>query len=120
MRYILTKTVTHKICDDIIDNTDDVKHLIELTHEHELDCSIQLVNCPMYHMVRITDLREDNFTFQVIGPRANLVKTSRYSDIEYLKLNTQSMELIRKNPGVSRWMLLDMSDETTEVSPDDV
>ena len=116
MRYIRIKTVTKRIFDDYIKDVHDIKSIIETLKNHEITCAIRLNSSPLHDVVRIIDTDEDLFSFNVIRNRSCLLKKSLYSEIDYLKVNTEDSVIVRTKPNVSRWSLLDPSNEDIEES----
>lgn len=107
MRYKRYKTAVSKLCDVVIDDNDEIRNLVRAICEKNISCQLCISNeCP-YDDVRIISIQDNDFTWRTMKNRSSLLKTSLYTNIDQIIVNTQAEEIARVQNDPSRWMLLD-------------
>lgn len=109
MRYVKLKKIVSRIVDEVVDDPETVRAIVQLVKDKSLDCIIQLNDNPKMSPARIVDYNDEGFTFLVIHRMSRLRKECKYKDLSYLEVTTQDEILVRTRKGISRWMLLDPS-----------
>lgn len=109
MRYVKFQTTVEKVVDEIVDDYATIKLILSNLKNNELDCALRLSDGPKMTGVRIDRVNDDDFTFRVINARSTLSKKAKFSDVDYLEVNTDAELICRTKPNVSRWTLLDPS-----------
>ena len=111
MRYVKLQTVVSKVVDEIIDDVDTIKSILTILKEQELDCSLRLLDGPRFAGVRVNSLDAESFSFRVVQKQSTLLKSAKYNEIEYLEISVKTEEMCRNKPNVSRWSILDPSND---------
>lgn len=114
MRYVKYKTIISKQIDEDIDDLDVVRQILLALKEKELSCTVRLRAGININNVRILSVDDSKCLLRAVQNRSTLKKTALLSDIEYLELNTQTMEMMYTKPEVTRWMLLDSISENDD------
>lgn len=109
MRYKQFRQHITKVVDQDISDLDQIKSIVRLIKESNLDCSIRISNGPVHEFTRIKSITDESFSFTVIGGTSSLRRTARYEDIESLEVVTDVESMVKFNDKVSRFMLLDPS-----------
>lgn len=107
MHYVKLKTVVSKVVDELIDDLETIKQIMQVIYSRQLDCAITLNSGPKLFPVRIEKMDENEFSFRIIRIHGSLQKSALYTDIQYLEVNSQDSVISRVKPDVTRWMLLD-------------
>lgn len=107
MRYIKFKTIITKTFDDIVIDVQDIKAILAILTDKDLDCCLKLKKGPRMEITRILELGESCFKFIVITRSSSLVRRVRYEDIELLEVNDFASDIFVTKPRVSRWMMLE-------------
>jgi hypothetical protein len=107
MRYIKLRTIITKTTDAIVDEVSDIKAILFVLTDKELDCCLKLKNGPRMELTRILDLDEDTFRFQAITKTASMIRRVKYADIELIEVHDFASDIVLKKPRVSRWMMIE-------------
>lgn len=110
MKYIRYQYVVSKVFDDTVEDEDVIRKIFGAIKENELDCSIILNDGVKFSRVRIEITSDSGFTFIMVGTNSSLRKSAKYVDVSCLEITTNSNDLFRNKPNVSRWLLLDSSE----------
>jgi hypothetical protein len=112
LRYIRTKTSIAKIFDGYIEDPSEIKGVLESLKSHEIDARMRLNDEQVVHSrVRIVDVGDDIFQFQIIGSQSSLLKSSQYLNIAFLEVGTNDEYMIQTKPGITRWNLINPVEE---------
>ena len=114
MRYVKLRTTISKVADEHIDDIKTIRSIVSVLKEKEIDCVLQLSGGPRLTRIRIRNVSDDTFGFQMRSKNSSLTKTVPYSEIDYLEINTSADIINRTKPGVSRWLLLDPATDESE------
>lgn len=107
MRYIKLRTIITKTSDAIVDDVEDIKAILSVLTDKELDCCLKLKQGPRMEMTRIMVLGEERFQFRAISKTASMIRTVNYTDIELIEVHDFASDIVSKKPRVSRWMMLE-------------
>lgn len=107
MRYIKFRTVISKTTDQMVDDVADIKAILSVLTDKELDCCLQLNDGPKMELARILELGDECFRFRAITNTASMVRKVCYSEIKRLEVHNFDSDIVRIKPRVSRWMMLE-------------
>ncbi len=107
MRYVKFRTIITKTSDTLIESHDDIKAILAVLTDKELDCCLQLDQGPKMELTRILQLGDEHFKFRAITRTASLIRTVRYDEIKRLEVHNFDSDIFVKKPRVSRWMMLE-------------
>lgn len=108
MRYTCLKTITTKVFDGILEDSEDILNLLRVLKEKEMTCAMQVKEGPLYDSVRILEVHNSSITWRLLKDGTSLKKKSEISDIMAIRVNAND-ELIKLKPSPSRWSTLDLS-----------
>lgn len=106
MKYVRLETYVKIASDQNVDDLATVKSIFKTLKEKRLDCSIQIAASPKVSQARIIKVDTDTFDILIIKNNTSLEKTCKYTDVNYLSVNTSDSELVKNQTEVSRWMLI--------------
>ena len=107
MRYIKFRTIVSKTADQEIDDINDIKSILSILANKELDCCLQLVDGPKMELARILELGDQHFKFRAITNTASMIRKIRYEEIKQLEVYDLDLTTISSKPRISRWMILE-------------
>lgn len=109
MRYIQYKQITNKILDEEISDLSTIRALLIYLKDKNIYCSMRLDDSLAHEQVRVLEVSDSSFKFMVIGSTGTLRLSASISKIKHLEIITNIDEIVRLNPDISRWSLLDPS-----------
>ena len=107
MRFVRLKTVVTKICDQQVQDENEIVTLLNKLKEKEFTCSIRLFSGPVYSCVRILEVNSPNFKWRTTKNGSSLIKNSSINDLDYLELDVKTEVIAKLKPNQSRWSLID-------------
>lgn len=107
MRYIKLRTIITKTSDAIVDDVADIKSILSVLSDKELDCCLKLKDGPKWELARILEMGEEAFRFQAISKSGSMIRRVKYTDIDLIEVHDFASDIISKKPRVSRWMMLE-------------
>ena len=110
MRYIKYRTVVSKTTDDEISDSSSIRAILDVIRSSELDCGMQLTEGPRMSLVRILDVRENDFTFLTVKNHSSLKRKALLKDIAQLEVYDIDSETVQTKPNISRWIMLEPID----------
>ncbi len=110
MRYIRYKTITSKVFDQIVEDTEDVQNLLTELKKKEITCAMQVGSGPRHEFVRIMEVSDEKITWKIIVKGATLQKSSFIADIQTIEVNMPDEVMAQLKPEPSRWATLDTSE----------
>jgi hypothetical protein len=91
----------------MVDDVADIKAILSVLTDKELDCCLQLNDGPKMELARILELGDECFRFRAITNTASMVRKVCYSEIKRLEVHNFDSDIVRIKPRVSRWMMLE-------------
>lgn len=110
MRYIKYRTFVTKTTDEDVGDLQSVRAILDVIKSKELDCGMQLNEGPRMALVRILDIRENDFTFLTVKNHSSLKRNALLSDIAQLEVYDINEDTVQTKPNISRWIMLEPVD----------
>lgn len=107
MRYTKFRTVITRTTDQEVKDVGDIKAILYVLTDKELDCCLQLNEGPKMELARILEMSDDHFRFRAISNTASVIRRVRYDEIKRLEVHNFDSDIVLKKPRVSRWMMLE-------------
>jgi hypothetical protein len=107
VRYVKLRTIITKTSDQQVEDVADIKAILSVLTDKELDCCLQLTEGPKMELARILELDDEYFRFRAITKTASLIRRVRYDEIKLLEVHNFDSDIVVRKPRVSRWMLLE-------------
>jgi uncharacterized membrane protein YjjP (DUF1212 family) len=96
-----------KTADQLVEAVEDIKAILLVMKDKELDCCIQMNQGPRMALVRILELDDTQFKFQAITQTSSMVRKAKYQDIKIIEVYGLDSNIVHKKPNISRWMMLE-------------
>ena len=110
MRYIKYRTVVSTAVDNDITDSESIRAILNVIHSKELDCAMQLFEGPRMALVRIVDVRENDFTFLTVKNHSSMKRNALFTEIVQLEVYDIDTETVQTKPNISRWVMLEPVD----------
>ena len=121
MRYQRQEHIVATICDEEVNNADDIKELLEKIKELKISFSLTFQKSfpnsytsrtMFYDKVKLKNVHDDKADFKVFLTESILHLTVAFDDIDNVLAVTEKSKMLKSNPDLNRFGLMDIEIET--------